>query len=309
MELFICQYCGSERKTANAKSNHEVYCKINPNRKTSKGSPGKRTKLYSVLLENDTEFVLCSYGCGQIAKYKNISGKLMCETSHNKCPENKRKNSSKTKETYLNGLREDQKTQYTNLSEETKIKMAWSKGLTKETDQRIAKMSASLSLNMTGKPGRPHKEETKQKLSRKRIEFLENNSKHCNWFQVGNIKVQGTLERDFAKFLLEKSIIFTRNRISFDNHRIYTPDFYLPEFDLFVEVKGFLYEKDKEKMRRVLSEHNIDLRLAFKSDISKLNSVSDILELQKVTEYIKDIDYSKFENHWVVEGNWYTSLA
>lgn len=36
MTIFICQFCGSERKNLNAKSNHEVYCKLNPKRKIPK---------------------------------------------------------------------------------------------------------------------------------------------------------------------------------------------------------------------------------------------------------------------------------
>jgi hypothetical protein len=33
MKLFICQYCGSERKNSNAKSNHESRCSLNSNKK------------------------------------------------------------------------------------------------------------------------------------------------------------------------------------------------------------------------------------------------------------------------------------
>lgn len=39
----------------------------------------------------------CSYGCGQVAKFKNHSGTLMCEASSNKCQANKEKNSKKSK--------------------------------------------------------------------------------------------------------------------------------------------------------------------------------------------------------------------
>lgn len=35
----------------------------------------------------------------------------------------------------------------------------------------------------------------------------------------------------------------------------YTPDFYLPDFDIYLEVKGFWWGKDKEKMELVISQH------------------------------------------------------
>ncbi len=48
---------------------------------------------------------LCSYGCGQVAKYKNGSGKLMCCDRATKCPELRRKNSLGGKKAYATGLR------------------------------------------------------------------------------------------------------------------------------------------------------------------------------------------------------------
>ena len=37
--------------------------------------------------------------------------------------------------------------------------------------------------------------------------------------------------------------------------RSYTPDFYLLDYDILVEVKGFWWGDDKEKMRIVLETH------------------------------------------------------
>lgn len=309
MSLFICQFCGSERKNANAKSNHEVYCKKNPNRKIPKGSLGKRTKPRTKphIVEHTTE--KCSYGCEQTAKYKTNSGKLICDASPNKCPENKKKNSKGGKTAYASGKRLNPKEQYKNLPDETKEKMAWAKGLTKETDERVQRSAESLKKNLNSGVttptflGKKHNTETKKKISLKRIQFLENNSKHCEWYEVGGKKVQGTIEKRIAEFLVMNKIPFERIRLNFQSHRTYTPDFYIPKFDLFIEAKGFLFEKDKEKMRLVLLENDIDLRLAFFKDIEMLTDEADLLKLPKVQSYLKYIDYSKFENHWVVDGN------
>lgn len=71
---------------------------------------------------------LCSYGCGQIAKFINGSHNLICNDSPSKCPENKKKNSIGCKKSYSSGNRVDSKTIYQNLPQETKLRMSWNKG-------------------------------------------------------------------------------------------------------------------------------------------------------------------------------------
>lgn len=76
---------------------------------------------------------LCSYGCGCQAKYKNKSGNLMCLDNSSKCPINRKKNSSGLINAYKNGTRIPASCVYENLSEETKKKMNWNKGIFTET--------------------------------------------------------------------------------------------------------------------------------------------------------------------------------
>lgn len=143
MELFICQFCGSERFSKKSLVGHETFCPNNQNRKNPTNNTGRKQRREARSLETQFHDV-CSYGCGLIAKYKNKSGNLMCDTSPSKCPENKRKNSEKLKESYSSGKRIDQKTQYSNLPEKSKNKMAWSRGLTKETDERVEKQASKI---------------------------------------------------------------------------------------------------------------------------------------------------------------------
>lgn len=70
---------------------------------------------------------LCHYGCGNVALFRNNSGKLMCCASANSCPANRKKNSDKCKVVYKSGCR-DQKALYNALSQETKDRMNWNKG-------------------------------------------------------------------------------------------------------------------------------------------------------------------------------------
>lgn len=143
------------------------------------------------------------------------------------------------------------------------------KNKTKEEIKEIKlKANKSLSKSMTGKPGHKHTQETKNLISLKRIEFLENhdNNIHCKWYSINNglknINVQGTWEKRFAEYLNKNKIKWDRIRIRFNGHKRYTPDFYLIEEKIYVEIKGWMKQRDIIKMRAVLFEHpDIDLRI------------------------------------------------
>lgn len=193
----------------------------------------------------------CKYGCGNIAKYKSPSGILMCCKSANGCPNNKKKNSEGLKRNYDETGR-NQKEIYKSLPKETKEKMNWSKGLTKELDSRVSRPSLigkkwGVSLN-------GHSQETKNKLSLHRISILENSS-GIKWYQISNgLKVQGKWEVNVGEKLIEYGYNVTRNKIRFEDHHRYTPDFCIGE-NLYVEVKGWLSDRDKTKYRKVLNEY------------------------------------------------------
>ena len=114
---------------------------------------------------------------------------------------------------------------------------------------------------MTGRTGRTVSDETREKLSICRINFLENKNPHVKWFVVDGIKVQGSWEFKVATKLSDLGIKFSRRRLKYDNARTYTPDFYLDEYDIYIEVKGWLRDSDVVKYKKVLLEHSIDLRM------------------------------------------------
>jgi hypothetical protein len=155
----------------------------------------------------------------------------------------------------------------------------WAKGMTKETHSGVAKMAASLSKSLKGKKGKPHTEETKLRLSLKRIEFLENNpNNNIAWYTVSNgkslIKVQGKWELDVANWLNALGISWSRHKVKYDGHRHYTPDFWLPELGFYLEVKGWLSDRDIAKMKKVVDETEIDLRLLTKEMYHRLGSLT-----------------------------------
>lgn len=94
---------------------------------------------------------------------------------------------------------------------------------------------------------------------------IRNRGGRCRWFEVSGQRVQGTWERDLALKLDQSGIAWVKCAKSILYHmdgkdRRYTPDFYLPEFDLYVELKGFWWGDDRRKMAAVFQQHP-DLRL------------------------------------------------
>ena len=69
------------------------------------------------------------------------------------------------------------------------------------------------------------------------------------------VTLQGSWEERLAIFLEQYNIKWVKNRIgykyTFENtDRMYIPDFYLGEFDVYIEVKGYETEKDREKWKQ-----------------------------------------------------------
>lgn len=155
------------------------------------------------------------------------------------------------------------------------------------------------------RPKREISEETRNILSKKRKEFLESGNSHVLWhsFNVdGNtVKVQGSWEKAFAEKLLQLGVKFERKELRFSGYRRYTPDFFLPDFSMFVEIKGFFYEKDKLKMFICLEDNDIDLRiLESLDDINNLNNLDELLLLPIFKKKYKkeDIKLEKFFNRY-----------
>lgn len=146
-----------------------------------------------------------------------------------------------------------------------------------------------------------HTQETKDKISKSRIEYLESHNNYgLTWFEVSNgnkiIKVQGTWELKVAEWLNECGIKWDRLSIKYRKNRRYTPDFYLPDYNIYIEVKGWMKDRDVYKMYSVLDENDIDIRLIESKEIKMLNELN-IKSLPKfVNEYKKDdINFDKFD--------------
>jgi len=182
---------------------------------------------------------LCSYGCGAVANFINGSNRLMCCKSSNSCPENKRKNSEG-----LKNCGRDYVETYKNLPQESKDKINWAKGLTKELDPRVARpqfKGRRFGVSLNG-----HTEETKQKIAAARTKWLKNSENRKN---LGRHK-RSWMELTFEEYLKYNNIQGWDTEIHFWNEELrknYFPDFIFEEKKLIIELDGTQHRKTVEK--------------------------------------------------------------
>jgi len=137
------------------------------------------------------------------------------------------------------------------------------------------------------KKGRLVSEKTRQLLSLKRSKYLEEvgggGFTHIKWYKLKNnhnieFILRGKWELLIGQLLNENNIHWIR-KIYLQYHdeclcqRTYTPDFYIPEYDRYIEVKGYFSDKDKIKLHNVINENNIDLILIQQKDIENVHEL------------------------------------
>jgi len=113
-------------------------------------------------------------------------------------------------------------------------------------------------------------------------------SRRCKWYETKKldgtiVKVQGTYEKRFAEILnyLDKDWVKpvsykdNLNLIWIDDNKkehLYFPDFWCPNLQKFFEVKGWYSNKDKIKMKYILSHYN-NVEIIFLNDIKKYEQI------------------------------------
>ncbi len=129
---------------------------------------------------------------------------------------------------------------------------------------KILKMrSTSESLKLLHKSGKINYDVYRTKKHREKMSkfggYKENSGrcKHIKFIKKDGIIVnlQGSWENRLAEFLDVKNIMWDRNKIGYkylyqNKEKLYFPDFYLKDFNVFIEVKGYETNKDKEKWRQ-----------------------------------------------------------
>ena len=139
----------------------------------------------------------------------------------------------------------------------------WSKGLTKETDDRIRKAAEKRKGNNHWL-GKKHTEETKKKIGKRTRDWFKNGGTNPNAGRskkyhhdspiVGHVVLDGTWELRTAIFFDGSELNWRKNTKGFkylnpktNEPSIYIPDFYVYDWKTYVEVKGYISKVDKAK--------------------------------------------------------------
>lgn len=182
------------------------------------------------------------------------------------------------------------------LNEARKLgEQIWNKGLTKETDERVKK-NTELAINYYKNNGgntkgkKIHSDEFKQKVSER--QSTNNSGGRSKWFEIDGVYVQGTWERDcvlkfndlgidWKKVKKEGLIRYSIN----ERQTTYTPDIYLPEFDITLEIKGYWWGNDEEKMKYVLESNphlGNKIYFVFKDEFDRIKKAKSKSELNVI---------------------------
>ena len=192
---------------------------------------------------------------------------------------------------------------------------AWNKGLTKETDERIKKQSERfhdrLVKGEVNIKSHPHSTDTKEKLSKIRSEYLASSKnaggfKDVGWYTISNVKneeyvVRGLWEYNVALKLNELNILWIRNQ--YLNYfidgvkKIYNPDFYLPDSNEYIEVKGYFSDKDKIKMDAVIDQ-NPNAKIRFMNDKFYFQFINGTIQINDIPIY----EIGKFKSGYKRKG-------
>jgi len=214
---------------------------------------------------------LCFYGCNKESKYQLKNGKFCCESNPAKCEIIKEKQ------------RERIRTK--GHSKGFSGKTPWNKGL--KGDPRCKSNKGQYGYWN----GKHHSEETKKLMREKILIRYENGwmpkagrCKKINYNSpiAGEVLVDGNWELLLCKYLDFLNLTWYRNKKRFPYKHLsgkdsnYTPDFYVKEWNSFVEIKGYETELDKCKWSQFKEPLKIIKYLEMK-DIKKILVENNII--------------------------------
>lgn len=139
-----------------------------------------------------------------------------------------------------------------------------------ETRNKISKANSSRSKEVTSRIGRNASKTINEKVANGTWHVSLAKDMH---YSYNGVDLHGTWELKFAMYLDDNSIKWERNTESFNYNfdgkdRKYFPDFYLPDSDDYIEIKGFKTPKDDSKWEQF--PKNEKLIVLFENDLKDL---------------------------------------
>lgn len=191
---------------------------------------------------------ICTHCNKEYSKFGLKNHEMYCEANPNRKTRNGKANPNygkKGKNQYNYGAM---------ISEETKHKISQKSKGRKLTETHKNAISEGMKKAVSEKP-----ESYSSSNVNGRVKKVEHN----------NVLLDSEWEKIFAKWLDENDIKWERPTIGFkykwEGERLYYPDFYLPDYDLYIEVKGYVRERDYAKWKCVEN-----LKVIKKKDINNI---------------------------------------
>jgi hypothetical protein len=127
------------------------------------------------------------------------------------------------------------------VSDETRKKLSEANKNRKKSPETIEKLKKSMQLAVKNNPD---------------SYTASNVSGRTPIIEYNGVKLKGTWEVETAKWLDFNNIVWTNVVDGFEywwnnSTHLYYPDFYLPTFNLYIEVKGYERDRDREKWKVV----------------------------------------------------------
>lgn len=246
---FICQHCGKECKNLNSLRQHEIRCKSNPNKITVISN----FSIYNNYRKQHIIPGVCQY-CGKECKNQNSlrQHEIRCKSNPNKI-------SVISNFSVYNNYRKHHNIPGTNQFTKARQLGLQIPTVTQETRNKIS------AANKVRLPIYWENEENRKRASLCMKAVVKAHPESYSGSNVNGrtpvidykgIKLNGSWEVLVAKMLDEYNIQWIRPTNPFkyewnNNTHYYYPDFYLPEYDKYIEVKGYERERDKCKYKSV----------------------------------------------------------
>ena len=158
---------------------------------------------------------------------------------------------------------------------------SWNKGKTKASDSRVATQAAAQSRTKKGKLGRKQSEETKAKLRQHALKNQLGGFHMRRGIYYKGIKLDSSYEVTLAENLDVNNIRWERCKrfpyIKDDKLHYYTPDFYLTDYDVYLDPKNdylinninpILGYSDEEKIKLASEQNGIKVLILNKDQLN-----------------------------------------